>query len=106
MSLAPFYDLLSTVAYPDLSPNLAMKIAKRATIEEIGPTTWTAFAEDIGLVASFVRRRVRELSDAVTAQVPSTADGTPLAGLDASALRAYAALIASRAERIARTLTT
>ena len=106
VSLAPFYDLLSTVAYPDLSPNLAMKIAKRATIEEIGPTTWTAFAEDIGLVASFVRRRVRELSDAVTAQVPSIADGTPLAALGASALKDYAALIASRADRLARTITT
>ena len=27
--MAPLYDLLSTVAYSDLSPNLAMKIAKR-----------------------------------------------------------------------------
>jgi serine/threonine-protein kinase HipA len=106
VSLAPFYDLLSTVAYPDLSPNLAMKIAKRATIDEIGPPTWTAFAEDIGLAASFVRRRVGELSDAVTAQVPSTATGTPLAALDASALKEYAALIASRAEQLARTVTT
>ena len=51
VSLAPFYDLLSTVAYTDLSPNLAMRIAKRATIEEIGPSTWTAFADDIGLEA-------------------------------------------------------
>lgn len=106
VSLAPFYDLLSTVAYPDLSPTLAMKIAKRATIEEIGPTTWTAFAEDIGLAASFVRRRVRELADAVTAQVPSIAHGTPVAALSASALKDYAALIASRADRLARTITT
>ncbi|MGE0706143.1 MAG: type II toxin-antitoxin system HipA family toxin, partial [Vicinamibacterales bacterium] len=28
VSLAPFYDLFSTVAYPDLSPSVAMKIAK------------------------------------------------------------------------------
>ncbi|ODS57377.1 MAG: kinase [Acidobacteria bacterium SCN 69-37] len=106
VSLAPFYDLLSTVAYPDLSPNLAMKIAKRATIDEIGPTTWTAFAEDIGLPASFVRRRVRELSDAVSSQVPPLPDSAALAGLEASALKDYAALIASRAERLAKTITT
>jgi serine/threonine-protein kinase HipA len=106
VSLAPFYDLLSTVAYPDLSPNLAMKIAKRPTIEEIGPTTWAAFAEDIGLAASFVRRRVKELSDAVIAHVPSIANGTPLATLDASALKEYAALSSSRAERLAKTITT
>lgn len=105
VSLAPFYDLLSTVAYPDLSPNLAMKITKRATLEEIGPATWPAFADDIGLAASFVRRRVRELSDAVVAQVPSLPDSTALAVLDAAALKGYAALIASRAERLARTST-
>lgn len=106
VSLAPFYDLLSTVAYPDLSPNLAMKIAKRATLEEIGPTTWTAFAEDIGLPASFVRRRVRELSDAVSSQVPPLPDSAALTGLDAPALKEYAALIASRAERLAGTIAT
>lgn len=106
VSLAPFYDLLSTVAYPDLSPSLAMKIASRATIDEIGPTTWAAFAEDIGLAASFVRRRVREISDAVTAQVLPVSASTPLAALDASALKEYAVLISSRAERLAETVTT
>jgi serine/threonine-protein kinase HipA len=106
VSLAPFYDLLSTVAYPDVSPTLAMKIGKRATIEEIGPTTWTAFADDIGLAASFIRRRVRELSDNVSSYVRSLPASEALAELDASALRNYAALIASRAERLAETITT
>ncbi len=105
VTLAPFYDLLSTVAYPDLSPNFAMKIAKRATLEEIGAATWPAFAEDIGLAAPFVRRRVRELADAVVAQVPSVADGPGLAGLNEAALRNHSALIASRAERVALTST-
>ena len=105
VSLAPFYDLLSTVAYPELSPNLAMKIATRATLEEIGPTTWAAFAEDIGLPASFVRRRVRELSDAVSSQVPPLPDSAALTELDAPAMKEYAALIASRAERLARAIT-
>jgi serine/threonine-protein kinase HipA len=106
VSLAPFYDLLSTVAYPDLSADLAMKIAKRATMEEIGPTTWTAFAADIGLAASFVRRRVRELSDAVSGHVLSLPGSAALAELDAPALKEVAALISSRAERLARTITT
>jgi serine/threonine-protein kinase HipA len=106
VSLAPFYDLLSTVAYTDLSPNLAMKIAKRATIEEIGPSTWTAFADDIGLAGSFIRRRVRELSDSVSGNVLSLPASAALAELDASALRNYAALIASRAERLVGTIST
>jgi len=101
-TLAPFYDLLSTIAYPALSPNLAMTVAKRATLEEIGPATWTAFAEDIGLAASFVRRRVKELSNAVVARAPSLPESPGLAALDASALKEYAVLIATRAERLER----
>ncbi len=70
VTLAPFYDLLSTVIYPGLSPNLAMTIAQRATLQEIGPATWPAFADDIGFPASFVRRRVKELSDAWSPTCP------------------------------------
>lgn len=35
--LAPLCDLLSTISYPELSAKLAMKIAKKATLEEIEP---------------------------------------------------------------------
>jgi serine/threonine-protein kinase HipA len=104
VGLAPFYDLLSTVAYPDLSPNLAMKMAKRATLEEIGPMTWPAFADDVGLPVSFVRRRVRELSDAVGREVTSLANSPALDVLDAFALKEHAARIASRAKRLAATV--
>jgi serine/threonine-protein kinase HipA len=103
VTLAPFYDLLSTVAYPDLSPKLAMKMAKRATLEEVGPATWSAFAEDIGLAAPFVRRRVRELTASVVARVPSIPNSPELGGLDEAALTQRAAVIVSRAERVAGT---
>lgn len=63
--LAPLYDLLSTVAYPDLSQRYAMKIAKRRTLEEIYPADWSNFAEDIGMRAPFVRRRVEEIATAI-----------------------------------------
>jgi len=101
ITLAPFYDLLSTVAYPDLSPKLAMKIAKRATLEEIGQTTWADFAGEVGLGAPFVRRRVRELAEAVIAGARVVAESPSLIGLDAVALMSYATLIVSRAERVA-----
>lgn len=44
VSLAPFYDLRSTVAYPDLSPKLAMRIARKTTLGEVEPATWPALA--------------------------------------------------------------
>ena len=55
------------------------------------------------MAVSFVRRRVKELSDVVVAHVPLLPESPALAVLDASALREYAVLIASRAERLART---
>lgn len=58
-TLAPLYDLLSTVAYPELSPKLSMKIAKCATLEEIDESTWPKFAADVGLAAPFVRKRAK-----------------------------------------------
>lgn len=103
VSLAPLYDLLSTVAYPDLSPKLAMKIAKKATLEEIGPATWPAFAEDIGLTPPFVRRRVAELAERVIAQLPSLTERPALVGLDVDVLASHSSLIIARAERVART---
>jgi serine/threonine-protein kinase HipA len=102
-TLAPFYDLLSTLSYPQLSPRLAMKIAKKATLEEIGPTAWPAFAEDAGLAAPFVRRRVGELAAAVLAQAAPVSRSPALTGLDADALQTYSSFIVSRAERVART---
>lgn len=38
--LAPLYDLLATVAYAELSPRLAMKFGRRATLAEMDATGW------------------------------------------------------------------
>ena len=66
--LAPLYDLLATLAYPDLSPNFAMKIGRRATLAELDAKGWTAFAGDAGLGLPLVRRRVAEISESAIAR--------------------------------------
>ncbi|WP_025660762.1 type II toxin-antitoxin system HipA family toxin [Rhizobium sp. IBUN] len=63
--MAPLYDLLSTVAYPDLSPKMAMRIGKRANIAEIDAEGWRIFAKDVGVGLALVRRRVSELCGAI-----------------------------------------
>ncbi|MCL4818157.1 MAG: type II toxin-antitoxin system HipA family toxin [Vicinamibacteria bacterium] len=100
--LAPLYDLLCTAAYPDLSPRLAMKIGGGATLDEIGPAPWTAFAEEAGLAPPFVRRRVGELAEAVALRAQAVASSPALAGLDASALESLADLVVGRARRVGR----
>jgi serine/threonine-protein kinase HipA len=98
--LAPLYDLLSTVAYPDLSPKLAMKIAKCATLDEIDETTWPKFAADAGLGAPFVRRRVKELAESVAKAAAIVAARIAKPGLSDADLARFAALVAARATRL------
>ena len=65
ITLAPLYDLLSTVIYPDLHVKLAMKIGGKAVLEDIEPRHWERFAADAQLGAPFVRARIGQLCDAV-----------------------------------------
>lgn len=99
-TLAPLYDLLSTVAYPELSPKLAMKIAKCATLEEIDDSAWPKFAADAGLAAPFVRRRVKELASAAADSTSAVAERIAMPGLSEADLTRFAALVAARAARL------
>ncbi len=99
--LAPLYDLLATVAYPDLSPKFAMKIGNRATLAELDEKGWTAFAADAGLGLPLIRRRVSEISDGVKAQAHDVAGMLMNPGLDEAALSRFAELDTDRAERCA-----
>lgn len=69
ITLAPLYDLLSTVLYPELSPKLAMKIGGKSVLDDIEPRHWERFAADAQLGAPFVRNRVAQLCDAVTSAI-------------------------------------
>jgi len=67
ITLAPLYDLLSTVLYPQLSAKLAMKIGGKAVLDDIEARHWERFAADAQLGAPFVRNRVVQLCEAVIA---------------------------------------
>ncbi len=102
VDLAPLYDLLCTAAYPELSPNLAMRVAKRATIEEFRPDTWDRFAEDVGVGAPYTRRRVRALAQAMSAQAPVIATALADHDLDPAALGSLSGIVRDGAERFLR----
>ena len=99
--LAPLYDLLATVAYPDLSQKLAMKIGKRATLAELDAKGWTAFAADAGLGLPLIRRRVAEISEATIARANEVAAELARPGLDGKSLLQFVEMIADRAGRCA-----
>ncbi|MDE0029414.1 MAG: type II toxin-antitoxin system HipA family toxin [Deltaproteobacteria bacterium] len=102
--LAPLYDLLATVAYAELSPGMAMKIGRRATLGEMDGRAWAAFATDATLGLPLIRRRVFEISEAVKTHAAHVANGLMHAGLDEQFLARTAELMADRAARCARTV--
>lgn len=56
-SLAPFYDLLSTAAYGELTPRLAMSIDGAAHLEEVSSRAWTELAGEVGFARRFLALR-------------------------------------------------
>ncbi|MFM8748754.1 type II toxin-antitoxin system HipA family toxin [Rhabdaerophilum sp.] len=101
--LAPLYDLLATVAYPELSPKFAMKIGKRSTLAELDARGWGAFAADAGLGLPLIRRRVAEISERVIAQGGNVAGALSDQRLDQAALERFRDLAVTRAQTCAAT---
>jgi serine/threonine-protein kinase HipA len=67
--LSPLYDIVSTVYYPDLSRDMAMKIGKEYSSEKVTAKDFEQLAEEAGLGKALVRRRVPELADTVIASL-------------------------------------
>ena len=88
--LAPLYDLLSTIAWPELSSRLAMRVGRAGTIEDLDGEAWARFAVDAGITLPFLRRRGAALVGAVErscAEVPGPDDLRQRTALRAAAMR-------------------
>ena len=58
--LSPYYDLVSTLAWPDLSRNLAMKIGGCESVNAFTIGDWEKMAEKAGLGWPMIRERMSE----------------------------------------------
>lgn len=67
--LAPLYDFVATHMWEELSPKLAMRFGRAATLEEFDRDSVARFAEEAGLGAPYIRRRVSDLAEAVTKEI-------------------------------------
>lgn len=61
--LAPFYDLVSTVIYPELTPRMAMKIGKSSLPDECRLRDWELYWEAIGFSQKQANRQTLEFVD-------------------------------------------
>ena len=68
--LAPLYDVVSTVCYPELSREMAMKIGGEYSSERVTSRNFEKLAEEAGLAKPLVQRRVSELADSILAALP------------------------------------
>jgi serine/threonine-protein kinase HipA len=59
--LAPLYDLICTLAWPELSKTPAMKIGKSDSIEKITPAHWQKMTQEAGVGWPMLRERIESL---------------------------------------------
>ena len=69
--LAPAYDILSTIYYPELTPKMAMKIGKEYKSQKLTLKSIEQFATDAGLGKAAVRHRVGEMTTRVQKKLPA-----------------------------------
>ena len=68
--LAPLYDLVSTVFYPELTDKMAMKLGRQPKSALIYPKDFDRFAADAGLGAAQTRARIPALADRLLEKIP------------------------------------
>jgi serine/threonine-protein kinase HipA len=64
IKLAPLYDAISTIYYPELKSDMAMRIGREYSSDKVTPRDFEQLARDAGLAKPLVRRRVPELAGA------------------------------------------
>ncbi|MEM0951686.1 MAG: type II toxin-antitoxin system HipA family toxin [Cyanobacteria bacterium P01_H01_bin.74] len=69
--LSPFYDILSTAFYPELSPKMAMKISKEYDSNKIHSRHFEKLAEEVGLGKALVLKEVKKTAERILGKLPT-----------------------------------
>lgn len=100
--LAPFYDLVSTLAWPELSKAPAMRIGKSDSIETVGRANWQKMAEESSLGWPGLREHIVELSQRTLDRVKD--DDLRDSTYDAEVADRLAGMVEDRAAALIRDL--
>jgi serine/threonine-protein kinase HipA len=77
-TLAPLYDLVSTVVYEELTTRLAMSIGGATHIEQVDGHAWIRLAGEIGVSERFARRTTAAVVERVQSALATVAAGDNL----------------------------
>ncbi|MEJ7797792.1 MAG: type II toxin-antitoxin system HipA family toxin [Solirubrobacteraceae bacterium] len=69
--LAPLYDIVSTIVYPELTTRLAMSIDGARDIAEVDDKSWVKLARDAALRPAFVTKTVADLLQRAAVEAPA-----------------------------------
>jgi serine/threonine-protein kinase HipA len=87
IGFSPLYDVVCTVYYPELSPEMAMRIGEEYTPEKVSLRDFEQLAADARLGKPLVRARLHEVADRVMAAIPKVPIRNPAAGKVADLIR-------------------
>jgi serine/threonine-protein kinase HipA len=79
-SLAPFYDLLSTAIYGELTRRLAMSIDGATELEVVDRTAWAQLADEVGFAPRFLEQRMEPFVQQVLAAAEDLSQASEYAG--------------------------
>jgi serine/threonine-protein kinase HipA len=85
--LSPLYDVVSTLYYPELSRDMAMKIGGEYSSEKVTARNFEQLAEEAGLANPLVRGRVPEVAERVIAALAKVEIAHPVAEKVAGLIR-------------------
>jgi serine/threonine-protein kinase HipA len=72
--LAPFYDLISTRVYPEISKKMAMKIGKETRFDWIMERHWQQMADQLDLKFTYLKKLLRNTAEALETVMIEMAD--------------------------------
>jgi serine/threonine-protein kinase HipA len=104
--LAPFYDVLSTAVYPNLTDKMAMKIGSKYKFSEVQLRHWERFATEAGLSPAQVKKRILNIAGRLPALAAKTGAIFEAEGNGHSILTQIMTLIEQQCERTIRYLKT
>ncbi len=72
--LAPFYDLVSTGVYPEISKKMAMKIGRETRFDWVMERHWQQMADHLDLKFSYLKQLLKGLCEKLEEVTPKIAD--------------------------------
>ncbi len=102
VALAPFYDLVSTAAYRDLTEKLALKIGGENRPDWIKKRHWEGLAEISDTNPRFVWQQIEKLASTIVDKARDTAGALGLEKDESEIIEKILTVIADRATHLAR----